>query len=184
MDIDLTSNKNNSPGIKHWLFQIIPPTLMLCILFATASGSSLVFLAGIFILPVLISIISIFAKLFNFKKRKYYLVRPILTIAFFFLILAIANWTYSFALEQAIAEARIIQQQCNKNSICPENPDGWQVNDSRTRKNDLGFWLKYSASYYYKPESFNIRVYQGPDLGEIITGGVNLPFKVERYRDG
>ena len=102
----------------------------------------------------------------------------------FFLILGIAIWTYNIALEQAVSEAEIIHQQCNENSVCPENPAGWEVDGKKIRKKVKGLWLAYSVSYYYKKESFNIRVYQGPDIGEVITGGVNLPFKVERYSEG
>ncbi len=144
---------------------------MLSILFVTRSGSSLVFLAGIFIIPVFISLISIIAKLIFFKKRKYYIVRPILTVAVFLLILITAHWTYKVAREEAIDVAKIIHQQCNKALSCPKYPAGWIVNGSRIKRNDLGYWLKYSASYYYKPECFYIRVYQGPDLGDNITGG-------------
>ena len=32
------------PGTRHWLFQVIPPLLMLGILFATDNGSALVFI--------------------------------------------------------------------------------------------------------------------------------------------
>jgi hypothetical protein len=183
-NVDLTEKKNETIGTKHWLYQVIPPVLMLCILFTTDKGASLVFIAGIFVLPVLVSFISIIVKLIFFKKRKYYLVRPILTIAMFIQIIIIANWAYDVAREQAIEEAKIIQQQCNENLVCPNNPDGWIVDDSRLRKNDLGHWLKYTATYYYKPDSFNIRVYKGPDLGDNITGGVHIPFKVEAYVDG
>lgn len=157
---------------------------MLAILFATDKGTALVFLAGIFILPVLISLFSIIYKLIFLKKRKHYLFRPVLTIACFLLIISIAQWTYQIALEQAINAAKIIHQQCNEDKSCPEMPIGWDINGSTRNKNDLGVWLTYSASYSYNPEKFDIRVYQGPDLGNHISGGVNLPFKVIRYRDG
>jgi len=181
----MNSDKDNNIiyGTKHWLYQVIPPSLMLFILFATDNGTALVYLTGIYILPVLISILSIIVKIFKFKKKKYYLVRPFLTIVFFILILAISQWTYKIALEQATSAAQLIHDECNSKSFCPENPSGWEVNDSRIVKRDLGFWLKYSASYYYSKEDFEMRVYQGPDLGETITGGVNVPFKVERYRE-
>jgi hypothetical protein len=179
--VNSSKEKHETTGTKHWLFQVIPPLLMLCILFATESGTSLVFLAGIFIIPVFISLISIIAKLIFFKKRKCYLVRPVLTVAVFFLILSIAHWTYNVALGQAINAAKIIHQQCNENSVCPVNPVDWKVDDLRIRRNDLGYWLTYSASYYYNKETFNIRVYKGSDSGDIITGGVNIPLKVEPY---
>lgn len=177
-------NNNETPGIKHWLFQVFPPMSMLGILLATDKGTALVFLAGIFIIPVFISFISIIVKLISFTKKKYYLIRPCLTIAIFILILTIAQWTYNIALEQAISSARIIQQQCNENLHCPKQPEGWVVDGSMIRKNDLGSWLKYPASYYYQEQGFDIRVYQGPDLGDNITGGVNVPFVVTRYQDG
>ena len=170
-------------GAKHWLYQTIPPLLMLGILFSTDKGTALVYLAGLFIIPTLFSFISILIKLSNLSRKKYYLVRPILTIVIFFLILVISQWTYNIALEQATRAAQTIHDECNLKAYCPDNPIGWEVEDARITKRDLGFWLKYSASYYYKKEYFNIRVYQGPDIGETITGGVNLPFKVERYRE-
>ena len=186
MDIDVvsTGKDNEALGMKHWLFQIIPPSLMLCVFFTTTSGTSLVFIAGFLVLPVLVSLISIIAKLIFFRKRKYYLIRPILTIAVFILILIIANWTYKIALDHTINEARMIHQQCNENIACPENPVGWQIDGSRIRKNDLGFWLKYTASYNYNKGSFNIRLYRGPDLGDNIAGGINLPFTVDPYIEG
>ncbi len=178
-DID----NNTKYGTKHWLKQVIPPLLMLSVLFSTDKGTALVFLVGILIIPVLISVLSVFIKLFNLKKRKYYLVRPLLTIGFFILILGISQWAYKIALEQATSAAQAIHDECNSKSYCPENPSGWVVDDSRIIKRDLGFWFKYSASYHYNKEDFNIRVYQGPDIGEMITGGVEIPFKVESYRE-
>jgi len=170
-------------GVKHWLYQVIPPLLMLSILFSTDNGAALVFLVGILLIPALISALSIIINLFKFKKRKYYLVRPLLTIVFVILILAISQWTYKVALEQATRTAQVIHNECNSKSYCPENPSGWEVDGSRIIKRDLGFWLKYSALYYYNGKYFTIRVHQGPSLGENITGGVNIPFKVERYRE-
>ncbi len=174
---------NKTYGVKHWLYQVIPPILMLCVLFTTDKGTALVYLTGIFILPVLISALSILVKLFKLKKRKYYLVRPLLTIIIFMFILAISQWTYKIALEQATSAAQLIHDECNSKSYCPENPSGWEVDESRIIKRDLGFWLKYSALYYNNEKDFTIRVYQGPDIGETIIGGVNIPFKVERYRE-
>ncbi len=183
MEIDVISAEkdNRSPGMKHWLFQITPPSLMLCVFFTTTNGTSLVFIAGFLVLPVIVSLISIIAKLIFYKKRKYYLARPLLTIAMFVLVLVVANWTYQTALDQTIGEARNIHQQCKDNGACPENPVGWQKDGSWVRKDELGFWLKYIASYHYANESFDIRLYRGPDLGDIISGGVNRPFKVDPY---
>lgn len=160
MDIDAPSKqqKNGIPGLKHWLFQTAPPVLMLTVFLTTSSGPSLVFLTGLLILPVLISLISIIAKLIFFEKRKYYLARPALTIAVFILIFVIAHWTHQMALEQTIEEGKKIQQLCNHDRACPDNPVGWQADFSGIRKNDLGFWLKYSASYYRDSDSFSIRL--------------------------
>ena len=178
-----TENDNKSIGTLHWLFQIAPPLLMLGILFSTNSGTALFFLAGLFVLPVIFSVISIIAKLIFFKKRKYYLPRPVLTIAIFILILGIAHWSYGTTLEQVSDAAKIIQQQCNANLVCPENPVGWELDGSRVKRSDLGKWFKYSASYHNQAESFNIRVYHGPDVGHNITGGVNVPFEVAPYQE-
>ena len=171
------------PGRKHWLLQTMPPLLMLGVFLATTSGTGLVFIAGFLILPVLFSLISILAKLIFFKKRKYFLLRPALTVAVFILIFFIAHWTYATALDQTIDEAQKLQRQCKKDQTCPASPAGWQADASRITKNDLGVWLKYSASYYSNGESFSIRLYRGPDLGDVINGGVDLPFTVVPYQE-
>lgn len=176
-----TGENTKHLGMKHWFLQTIPPFLMLSLLFLTDKGTALVFLAGLFIIPVLISFLSIIFKLINLKKRKYYLLRPILTIVSFILMIMIANWTYYTARDQAIAEANTILELCNTHMLCPQQPPGWQTDGRWIQKNDLGTWFSYSASYYYKPESFEIRLYQGPDLGDIITGGINTPLEVNRY---
>lgn len=172
------------PGMKHWLFQVIPPLLMLGVFLTTTNGTSLVFLAGLLLLPVLVSLISIVVKLIFYKKRKYYLARPVLTIAIFVLVLVIAHWTYQVALDQTVSEARTIHRLCNDNAVCPEKPAGWRIDGAWIRKTDLGFWLKYTASYTHHKQSFNIRIYRGPDVGDNITGGVNLPFAVFPYEEG
>ncbi len=135
------------------------------------------------ILWSLISLISIIAKLIFFNKRKYHLVRPALTVAVFILIFVIAHWTYQMALDQTIDEAKKIQHHCNQYRGCPAAPAGWHSDRSRIRKTDLGIWLKYSASYHSDGESFSIRLYQGPDLGEVINGGVGVPFTVHPYQE-
>lgn len=168
-------------GRNHWLYQFAPPLIMVSPLVWTSSGTSLVYLVGLLLLPVLISLVSIVVKLIRFRKKKYFLVRPLLTIVLFVLVLVIAGWTYRIARDQAIEEARIIHLQCNQESSCPKNPGGWQAQDSRIFRSDLGFWLKYTASYQYEEKGFVIRVYRGPDLGDIISGGIDLPFAVRPY---
>ena len=179
-----TDKINQPPGIRHWLFQVVPPLLMFGVLLTTSSGTSLVFVAGLLLLPVLVSLISIVAKLIFFSKKKYHLLRPLLTIAVFVLIMWFANWTYQIALDQTVNEASSMHQQCNEELACPESPAGWQKERSGISKKKFGFWFKYIALYQYNKGSFSIRVYQGPDIGDTITGGVNFPFKVAPYEDG
>jgi len=158
--------------------------LMFGVLLTTTSGTSLVFITGFLLLPVLVSLISIIAKLIFIRKKKYYLVRPLLTLAVFVLVLWFANWMYQLALEQTVDAASAIHQQCNEDSACPESPAGWRNETSGVSKRDFGFWFKFIALYQSSQGSFSIRVYQGPDIGDTITGGVNLPIKVARYEDG
>jgi len=186
MNADATSAEQNNElfGMRHWLYQVVPPLLMLGILFTTTRGAALIFLAGIFVFPVFISIISIIAKLIFYRKQKYFLVRPLLTIAMYILIIILTNWTYQIALTQTVQEAELIHHQCNKNLTCPEIPTGWKLKGSRVIRNDFGYWVKYTSSYYHDKGSFNIRVYQGRDLGNKISGGINLPLTVARDIDG
>ena len=168
-------------GLKHWLFQVIPPLSILVPMLSSRNGPGLVFLIGFFIIPVLISLISILFKLLAFRQRKYFLVRPVLMIALFVGALSATQWSYSVALEQAEAAAVLLHTQCQSDGVCPTNPEGWNVDGKRISRRDLGAFYKYTASYYYQPDYFDIRVYQGPDLGDIITGGVDTPLSVDRY---
>jgi len=175
------ATKDKRFGVWHWALQILPPALILLTVMVAGNGTALVFLAGIFVIPVFVSFISIILKLFAFRSRKYYLLRPVLTIAFFAGVLGIAQWSYAVALEQATVAAEQLQQQCNANGVCPRRPEGWSVDGTRISRNDFGLWHKYSAGYSYSPMHFDIHVYQGPDLGDDISGGVNVALKVERY---
>ncbi len=178
----LSENSGTSKlGTYHWWLQAVPPICVLAPLFGTRSGAALVFLVGFFLIPVLVSLVSIVFKLLAFKQRKYFLLRPTLTILFFLLVLSIAHWSYSVALEDATNAALRVHQQCQSDGVCPAAPEGWSVDERRISRRDLGKLYKYSASYYYQPESFLIRVYQGPDLGDVIRGGVDAPFSVEPY---
>lgn len=178
MSTDVASGEKTvrAYGAKHWLLQIIPPSLMLGVLFSTTRGTSLVFIAGFLALPVLISLISIIVKLTSFRRRKYFLVRPLLTIAVFILIFVIADRTYHSALEQAVDEAREIHRHCNETGLCPEHPAGWQRNGSRLSKSDFGVWFTYVASYSSREDLFELRLYRGPDTGDVISGGSGVPF--------
>lgn len=169
------------PGLKHWLLQVVPPCLILVPMFSTRNGAGLVFLVGFFVIPVLISLISIVFKLFRFRKRKYDLLRPVLMVVLFFGALSATQWSYEVALEQAEDAAVLLQKQCQSEGTCPASPAGWTVDGRRISRKDLGGFYKYTASYYYDPYFFDIRVYQGPDLGDVITGGVDSPVTVDRY---
>jgi len=169
--------------LRHWLFQVLPPLIILVPLFATERGSAFVFLAGFFVIPAFISLLSILFKLLAFNRRKYFLLRPALTLCLFFLLLKIALSTYETALDEAVKAARMIHDQCNLHEVCPEKPDGWLQQGTRVYRHDLGAWFKYSATYAYDATRMEIRVYQGPDLGHVISGGVGIPFDVMPYVD-
>ncbi len=178
------ADKSAEFGTKHWLFQVIPPVLLLILVLSIVKANSLVFLVGAMALPFLFSLVSVLVRLIRFRRGKYYLARPVLTIGVFLLLFLVANWTYDIALEQAVSEGRSIQQQCNQDSVCPDTPEGWSREGSTVMKNDLGFWLKYSAWFFReKDNAFVVRLYRAPDLGHDIRGGVDLPFTVELRPD-
>lgn len=181
--MDAISSTGKRLSARHWVFQIAPPTLLLLTLSSTQRGPALVYLAGIFIIAALVSFISIAFKLIAFKRRKQFLLRPILTIFFLGVALAIVNWSYGVALRQATDAAELLHQQCKSDLVCPTEPDGWSTDGQRISRRDLGAWYKYPASYSYNPESFDIRVYKGPDIGDMIAGGVDVPFSVSRYTE-
>ena len=169
---------------QHWLWQTLPPVSMLGVLLATRSGTSLVYLVGLLLLPVLFSLISIIAKLVRFRARRNYLLRPILTIAMFGLILLAAEWTYVAARSQTLELASAIQQQCQQTGSCPETPPGWRRQGSDSPRLEIGAWLQYIAIYHHDHDRFRIRLYRGPDTGAVFRGGAYRELSVEAYTDG
>lgn len=159
------------PGLKHWLFQILPPLLMLVPMFITKDGTGFVFLAGIFIFPALISILSILFKLFSFRRKKYYFLRPILTVLFMLLLIVVSLWSQSLARKQAVSVSESMLIKCNAMSKCPQSPDGWEI-DGYSARTKLGGWYKYHASYTTGEHGFEMSIYYGPDYGELITGNI------------
>jgi len=96
-------------------------------------------------------------------------------------MMSAAQWSYGIALAQAEIAAERLQEQCRSKAACPTEPSGWNSDGQRISRRDLGDWYKYIASYAYDPDSFTILVYRGPDVGNVITGGRNIPLSVERY---
>jgi hypothetical protein len=153
---------------------------MLVIVLMAGNGSALVFLAGLFLIPALISLVSLIIKLVFFSTRKYYLLRPFLTVLLFVLIIFIANWSYDMALAEAVTEAGKIQAECNAGSGCPAAPAGWESGSSGIRKR-VGSWYDYLMFYTRRDTTFTIHVYQGPDMGHDIHGGVGIPLVTKTY---
>lgn len=179
-----TPQQFKPPGVKHWLFQLLPPLIVLGCILSTREGPNLIFLTGVLFLPALVSAISIIGKLILFNKRKYFLFRPLLTIFALFGLITLAHHSYQSALAQTKIAAEQIQQTCQAQQQCPEHPSGWRDEGSTTRKYEFGTWIKYPAVYYTKTDVFEIRLYQGPDLGHIIEGGITTSIVVSPYQDG
>ncbi len=167
----MTEEQVTVPGLKHWLFQAVPPAIMLIPLLVSRDGTGFVFLAGIFFIPALISIVSILIKLFSFRKKKYYFLRPVLTILFLALLVIVAGWSKSIALAQAVSVAESILEQCNNSSGCPDKPEGWHA-DGHWIMTKLGNRYQYHASYSPNENGFEISLYYGPDYSDVVIGNI------------
>ena len=71
--MDAPEKRTRKFGVLHWIFQVAPPSLILVALFWNESGPGLVFVLGFFIIPVLVSLVSILLKLFDLRNRKYFM---------------------------------------------------------------------------------------------------------------
>ena len=169
--------------LTHWALQILPPLSLFGVFFATRSGTALVYLFGLLLLPALWSLISILAKLIRFRARRVYLVRPLLTLLVFACLFALAEWTWQQARSEAVLAAVVIQQQCQRASSCPAVPEGWDADGAAARRSDLGIWTQYLAIYRAEGDQFSIRVYRGPDTGEVIRGGRDESVVARPYTD-
>jgi len=162
----------NGTNLIHWLLQTLPPLSLLLLI--TDSGPSYTYIVGLTTIFAFISIISIIVKLFNFKTRKKYLVRPVLTFLVFVALISIANISYNTALKLAINEAENINIQCNKTGICPTALQGWRKpHKGNVLETKVGKLIKYPLMYNYEVNDFHIDVIKGADLGHLISGGID-----------
>ena len=178
-----SQNSGRQFGVRHWVYQTAPPLLLLFTLYGTDRGGSLVYVAGFFAIPALVSVVSICFKLLDIRNRKYFLLRPGLTVFFFSMILLVANMSYEVALRQATQSAEIVHERCIADRSCPSEPAGWEIDGLRPVRRDLGAVYKYTATYFHEPDTFRISLVQGSDLGHQITGGVSTPLDVRRFAD-
>ena len=162
-----------SSKLVHWSSQIVPP--LLCIFIFSTHGPGMWFLLGIPLFCLLISVISLSIKLFNYKKNKIYIVRPLLTIFIALLLFSIATTSYNIAKIETIEIAKKIEEECKLKSICPKNIKDWHsVSNFGDYKTKVGGFITYPLFYTYKEKEFSLYLYQSLDMGDTYTGGVNL----------
>ncbi len=166
---------------SHWLFQILPPISVL--FFLSENGPALSHMIGLWGLFASISFVSIIMKLYNFKKKKKYLPRPVLTCLVLFVLVILALTSYNTALNRAQVEARQIAEMCKHQGRCPIELPGWEKSSRNTLNKKAGHWFKYPLIYRYSDQTFYIDIIQGTDLGDRISGGVGKELKTMRMND-
>ncbi len=159
-------------AFTHWLKQILPPLTLL--LFLSKNGISLTFLSGVSLIFLLISIISISIKLFNFSKHKKHLLRPALTSIIAIGINLHSQHSYNIAKDEFYLIARKIESYCDNNTRCPDKMQGWEkLKKGMQYKKLIGGSITYPVIYTPHDKTFELYMKRFTDLGLIYIGSQN-----------
>ena len=164
--------------LRFYIAQIIPPLVLLLVL--NAQGPGLWFIMGLPALCGLISLLSIIIKLFQFKKNKQRLIRPLLTVLIFVLIFSVAQLSYKHAHSLAQSQAQILLLSCQP--ACPKSINGWQQKDEVSRS-VLGDLISYPVFYRNKGNGFELELFQSNSFGDVFSGQAGGELRVERWSD-
>ena len=159
---------NNLKTALHWLFQVLPP---LFIVTGIPYGGAINTIVVIYWLASIISVISILSKLFKFKSKKKYILRPVLTVIVTIVITIVGESTYSIAFQKTHLLGLEIEERCIKNSSCPTKNEVQSMGRYQeiTKLDQITYHLSYSHKSDMK--TFNLYISKAFDNGAYFIGG-------------
>jgi hypothetical protein len=192
----LAADANHAPGDaaaprKHgfwfWLFQLVPPLLLLPVLLITDGE---VFYYGLIppLVFALYSVLSLALRLLFLLFRRGELlraVRPLLTLAVFAALYGYGQMSIGEARAIAGAEAERLQAECSRVDACPEALSiGDGRSGTRRRIGTPSTRLSWVLTYRTSDTGFELVLHEAMDAKRSWTGGAAAPLQLARIDDG
>jgi hypothetical protein len=107
-----------------WIWQIVPPSVMLCIFFGTWHIGT----AMVITIPFFYSLYRVISL--GVKRQFNLMLRPVLTFSFGAIIIVMGNY-YTYQSMLYVKElAQTMQEQCNRDGYCAPPPGPWKISGS------------------------------------------------------
>lgn len=168
-------------GIGFWLGQLLPPLLIVAVLW-TDSGPSFYFMAAMLLPVAIFSFFSLAWKLIR-RREPARLLRPALALVL--PVSAIVYASHSLDLAQAVveAEAQRLQALCT-DAGCPATTAFGNDADSRWgRAPAAPTHLRWPVKYWLGDPGFSLELMHGPDFSTRWEGGVAQPVRAFNVSD-
>ena len=171
------NNKNTKiislhSGALHWMYQLIPPLLVLfsmLLLFFFKEGPMIMLGMTVVIGAGLVSTLSVLYFLVTFKKNKFFLVRPLLSILIAVVLFPVVNYTASQAEAETQALAEKIEAECRLKNKCPQSISSIKV----------GGFVNYPLRYKnIGKKKFSLYFYRQLGHGTWYKSGVGESLKI------
>jgi hypothetical protein len=106
-----------------WIWQIVPPSVMLYIFFGTWNIGTMMILT----IPLLYSLYRMI--LLGVRHKFNWMLRPVLTFSFGGIIIVMGNYYANQSMLYVKELAQAMQEQCNRDGYCALPPGSWKQSD-------------------------------------------------------
>jgi len=106
-----------------WIWQIVPPSIMLAAVFGTWTIGTMMVLT----IPFLYSFYRV--VLLGMTRKFNLLLRPVLTVSFAAVVIVMGGYYSSQSMLYVKALAQTMQEQCNRDGYCALPPGSWRQSD-------------------------------------------------------
>ena len=109
---------------RFWIWQIVPPSVMLYMVFGTWHIGTMMILG----IPFLYSFYRII--LLGVRRQFNLMLRPVLTFSFAVVVIGMGNHYAHQSMLYVKELAQTMQEQCNRNGYCAPPPGPWKISGS------------------------------------------------------
>ena len=121
----------SEPKTSHswwfWIWQIVPPSIMLAAVFGTWHIGTMMILG----IPFLYSFYRVISL--GVRRRFDLMLRPVLTFSFGAVVIVMGNYYANQSMLYVKALAQTMQEQCNRDGYCALPPGSWKQSDHYQR---------------------------------------------------
>jgi hypothetical protein len=112
---------------RFWIWQILPPSIMLAAVFGTWNIGTMMILT----IPFLYSFYRVI--LLGVRRQFNLMLRPVLTLSFAAIVIVMGNYYANQSMLYVKKLAQTMQEQCNRDGYCALPPGSWKQDDHYRR---------------------------------------------------